>query len=71
MENQKKTAARGKAWVDKKYCVACGECVKHCNLSAITVKNGSFAFVDEDKCVGCKRCVVACPASTIQIKEAK
>jgi MinD superfamily P-loop ATPase len=65
MEKSKKTLARWKAWVDKKSCVACGECVNHCKLSAVSIKNGCYAIVDEDKCVGCKRCIVACPASTI------
>lgn len=71
METVKKTLARGKAFVDKSYCVACGECMKHCKLGAITIQNGCYAKVDEDKCVGCKRCIVACPASTIELKEAK
>lgn len=71
MESSNKKQSRGYAFVDKKYCVACGECMKHCKLGAINILHGCYAMVDEDKCVGCKRCIIACPASTIELKEVK
>lgn len=69
MEKSKKTW--GKASVNKNYCVACGECIKHCKVGAITINKGCYAIVDEERCVGCKRCIAACPASTIEYKEAR
>lgn len=69
MQDSKMKVTRRKASVDQRYCVACGECLKHCKFGAISIRNGSYAIVDEDKCVGCKRCVLACPASTIQLQE--
>ena len=63
MEKSKKTL--GKASVNKNYCVACGECIKHCKVGAITINKGCYAIVDEE------RCIAACPASTIEYKEAR
>lgn len=57
-----------KAYVDKKYCVACGACAKECPLGAIHIHKGIFAEVDFSKCVGCSKCAKICPASTIEIK---
>ncbi len=48
-------------------CVACGNCVKSCPLSAITVYKGLYALVDENKCVGCGKCKNACPAGVIEL----
>lgn len=58
-----------KAYVDEKYCVACGVCEKNCPLNAITVSKGIYALVDLAKCVGCGKCGKVCPASVIEIKE--
>jgi ferredoxin len=58
---------RRKANVDRKYCVACGSCMKECPFGAINVINGVYAEVNKDKCVGCSKCVLVCPASTIEI----
>ena len=64
-----KQIIRRKAYVDTKYCVACGVCQKTCPFGAITVYKGIYAEVTPDKCVGCSKCVKACPASVIEIKE--
>lgn len=60
---------RRKAYVDTKYCVACGECQKNCPLKAITIYKGIYAEVDFNKCVGCSKCAKVCPASIIEIRE--
>lgn len=59
---------RKKAYVDTKYCVACGVCQKYCPVGAISVHKGIYAKVDFNKCVGCSKCAKLCPASTIEIK---
>jgi len=66
METKKKILKK-KAVVDKKYCVACGVCVKSCPFGAIKIKNGVIAEVDESKCVGCGKCAKTCVASVIDI----
>lgn len=63
-----KQMIRKKAYVDTRYCVACGVCQKNCPLGAITIYKGIFAQVQFDKCVGCSKCAKACPASIIEIK---
>lgn len=60
--------SKRKAYVDTKYCVACGACKKACPLGAIDIHKGIFAKVDFNKCVGCSKCAKICPASTIEIK---
>ncbi|MGG7143309.1 DUF362 domain-containing protein [Clostridium nigeriense] len=64
-----KQTIRMKAYVDTKYCVACGVFQKTCPFGAIAVYKGIYAEVTLDKCVGCSKCAKACPASVIEIKE--
>ncbi|WP_346912339.1 4Fe-4S binding protein [Clostridium sp.] len=64
-----KKIVKRKAYVDTKYCVACGACENVCPFGAITINNGIFPKIGYDKCVGCGKCVKACPASTIEIKQ--
>ena len=58
-----------KAFVKKKFCVACGCCVGACKLGAIHIEHGAYAVVDEKKCVGCGMCEKKCPAGVIVIRE--
>ena len=60
---------RKRAFVDARFCVACGCCVKVCPLQAIAVVRGVAARVDGAKCVGCGKCARECPASVIEIRE--
>lgn len=63
-----KIIIKRKAYVDTKYCVACGLCQKNCPLGAISIYKGMYATVNFDKCVGCSKCAKECPASVIEIK---
>lgn len=58
-----------KAFLNQKYCVACGCCVKACPLDAIEIVKGIMAQINRDKCVGCGKCADECPASIISVKE--
>ena len=60
--------AKRKASVLIKECVACGTCVKVCQVGAISVNKGLYADVSA-KCVGCGRCSASCPASVIEMQE--
>ncbi len=54
-----------KAEVEKKVCVACGECFITCPKKVINIQDGCFAQIDRDKCVGCGICEKVCPAGAI------
>jgi len=49
----------------KNSCTLCGECVKHCPVSAITLK-AKKAHIDQDKCIGCAECVAVCRFDSIR-----
>lgn len=57
------------AVVDKKRCVACGECTVSCRKGAAAIQNGCFAVIDKDSCVGCGLCEKSCPAGCIALAE--
>jgi dissimilatory sulfite reductase (desulfoviridin) alpha/beta subunit len=40
-------------------CVMCRLCEKACEMSAITIENGSL-YLDKDKCISCGLCIAAC-----------
>ncbi|HBJ1649841.1 4Fe-4S dicluster domain-containing protein [Clostridium botulinum] len=63
-----KSIIKRKAYVDTKYCVACGVCQRTCPVGAISIYKGIYAQVNLDKCVGCSKCAKECPASVIEIK---
>ena len=50
----------------KKRCKACGECLKHCSQSAISIMDKK-ATIDKDKCIGCGECILICPEEAIQV----
>lgn len=64
-----KKIVKRKAYVDNKYCVACGVCARTCPFGAISIYKGIYAKVDFNKCVGCSKCAKQCPASVIEIKQ--
>lgn len=59
------------AKVEKKRCVACGECANVCPRNAIEIVQGCYASPNQEICVGCGICVKNCPAGCIQIEEKK
>ncbi|WMW21363.1 4Fe-4S binding protein [Methanolobus mangrovi] len=48
-------------------CVMCRLCEKACEMSAITIDNGSL-YLDMHKCVSCGLCVKACRKDAMQVK---
>jgi len=50
--------------VNQEECVACGECVKKCDVEAISIDKK--AFIDQEKCVGCAGCMAVCPTGAIK-----
>lgn len=60
--------AKRLATLNKKRCVACGECEYVCPRGAIKVYKGKFAKVDSSLCVGCTLCARNCIAGCIKME---
>jgi H+/Na+-translocating ferredoxin:NAD+ oxidoreductase subunit B len=52
--------------VDQERCNACEACSDRCQLSAITIADGT-ARVDLDRCIGCGNCAVCCSVHAIRL----
>jgi uncharacterized protein len=50
--------------VEDSLCLGCGQCVRVCKGTAITVINNK-ATIDPSKCVHCGNCVKVCPYDAI------
>jgi len=48
------------------WCLGCGECVKHCRHSALSLQNGR-SVVNPDACILCGYCAGYCPEFCIKI----
>jgi Na+-translocating ferredoxin:NAD+ oxidoreductase subunit B len=53
--------------VDSNLCIGCEECVKSCNMEALSLVN-NISTVDYDRCIGCGVCVSKCPSNAIELK---
>lgn len=62
-----KPLSKNLAHIDKKYCVACGCCLKVCPRQALSIYKGCYAVISPEACVGCGRCVKECPAAVITL----
>jgi len=54
-----------KPTVKRASCVACGECLKYCPATAITLDRGK-ARINPDLCIGCAECVAVCRFGAMQ-----
>jgi len=49
-------------------CIACGECVDHCMLDALSLDDEEGRpIVDPEKCIGCGVCAIACPEEALRL----
>lgn len=58
-------AASLKSHVSPSLCVGCGDCVRICPVSAITLVDGK-AVIDVETCIGCKRCNAICSYEAVR-----
>ncbi|MFZ5988977.1 MAG: DUF362 domain-containing protein [Bacillota bacterium] len=49
-----------KPQIEQTRCTSCGQCIKNCSQSAITLDNNKKAQIDYDKCIGCGQCIAMC-----------
>ena len=52
---------------DPELCTACGTCVDHCAVSALSMQ-GNLPVVDADTCITCFCCQEMCPAKAIVLR---
>jgi len=45
--------------IKKKFCTACGECIKWCPVEAISFVEGK-AYINKSICIGCGECLAVC-----------
>ena len=49
-------------------CIACGECVDHCMLDALSLDDEEGRpIVDTERCIGCGVCAIACPEEALKL----
>jgi len=56
------------AKIDKKLCLECGKCKKHCRFGAIIEESGTFRL-EPYNCEGCAVCTLVCPEGAISMQE--
>jgi sulfite reductase (coenzyme F420) len=61
-------AVRMKPITDPYVCVGCGDCVKICPVSAITLVDGK-SVIDQEMCIDCKFCIKGCTYNAIREKK--
>ena len=51
--------------IDKEACKACGICIQHCPVDAITGEKKVPHVIDQKKCTSCGMCLEKCPFSAV------
>ncbi|MCD4716428.1 MAG: DUF362 domain-containing protein [Desulfobacterales bacterium] len=62
-----KTKTEVRPQADPELCTACGACIDHCPVSALTMKE-DFPVVDADICITCFCCQEICPEKAMTLK---
>ena len=67
MQNMLHKRAISKPEADPHLCTACGACIDHCPVSALSMI-GEFPQADADTCIACFCCQEICPEKAITLK---
>ena len=54
--------------IDVDVCIACGDCVDRCEVSALSITDDGICSVDEGTCIGCGLCASACTVEAISLR---
>lgn len=52
--------------VNKKKCIGCGVCIRHCPAEAISQNKNAKAEIDINSCISCSKCISVCPQEAIE-----
>jgi uncharacterized protein len=52
--------------IDSGKCSGCGNCIKHCNIKAITI-DYKTAKINPELCEGCAMCIAVCPTGAASV----
>ena len=52
---------------DPELCTACGACIEHCPVSALTMGETNIPVVDTDRCIACFCCQEICPEKAMSL----
>lgn len=58
------------ATIDESLCNGCGNCVKRCQVGAVTMVDPSeqgHPFIDLNRCIGCGVCIPTCPTGAVTL----
>jgi Na+-translocating ferredoxin:NAD+ oxidoreductase RNF subunit RnfB len=55
------------AVIDPEICAGCGDCIKRCQVHAISEGDG-VSVVDRACCIGCGLCVTGCPNEAARLE---
>jgi uncharacterized protein (DUF362 family)/Pyruvate/2-oxoacid:ferredoxin oxidoreductase delta subunit len=61
------TKSRVRPQADQDLCTACGACIDHCPVSALSMQE-NFPVVDADSCITCFCCQEICPEKAMSLK---
>lgn len=51
---------------DPELCVGCGDCVKRCQMDAVSLVD-EVSVIDLERCIGCGLCVTTCTSESLQL----
>jgi len=57
-----------KPQADPSLCTACGECIEHCPVSALSMDGSQLPEVDADTCITCFCCQEICPEKAMTLR---
>lgn len=64
--NPETQSTKNELYYNSKKCISCGNCIKICKKSALSLKN-NLINIDRNKCIACGECTDVCPMNAINL----